>query len=751
MRWVRRIPAPLLLLFIPVLFPGLVVIPALLDKAANSIGIVVRHEQPQEAVQIVRVAPHSPAEHAGIKSGMKLLGAMGQPVRNLKDIDRIWAKRQPSELLAVEVQEGNAPPVTLHINPGITPDFTPILLNVLGGFYFLGLISLLLPQWRSPQARVLILMLVLLSTDFILPYNYDGQWEAWLWRFNLFNLIVVNLLILHFFLLFPRPAQFFQSYRKPVFALLYGLLLPTGFYLAAGVENPSDNQSSYPVYRMDTLLAMSSWLMLSLRALSLNQEPERTLARWVWLFFTPFAFAKLFWYMQTYQDLSWPLPVDSLVQGATILAPTGIFLAVARLDYLQAGKRLRNHDLGLFLLLVLLLLVLLLAHQVYTAVLDIQPALATLAAVILALTGGVLTVPLSERLRNWLVRGIFARPDRIRQAIERFFSQQMNARDESQLLEAATQFIQEQFRLPWAGIHFSAGLEERDELITISQPSPFDAKTFTEFLQGLDQCLTAQSLPKYPRKEKLREWMEQYQIAHCLSFETGTHSVGQILVGQSPHQARALTTHELKDLRLIMERLALLLERIQLEKTAEMDSLTGVLRREAGMIRLQLELENTLKKQRPLSLALLDLDHFKQINDAHGHLVGDQVLKETAKLIRRHLRQSDFVCRYGGEEFLVVFPGTGLKGAETAMNKLLRAIRRHYISYGKGDKSLHITISGGCCTLPGGFEETEPAQLATRMIQQADNLLYKAKREGRNRAFCQPFKPGPESDWLPHQ
>ncbi len=743
MHWPTSLKSPVFFLLLLALLPASIVLPGLLNEADNSIGITIRQENPEDPVEIIRVFQNTPAENAGLRKGMKLLSALGQPIHTLDDVGRIWEQRKKGQLLSVEVQMEDEPPIQLHIKPGITPDFTPLLLNVLGGFFFLGLIHLLFPQRKEPQARVLLLMLVLLSTDFMLPYGYAGQIESWLWRFNLFNLIAVNLLALHFFMLFPQPMPIVRQHEKSILLTLYGLLLPLGFTMAAQVEDPTRNASSFPVYTLDTILALCSWLLLGYRTLQQQQDPERTLTRWVWFSFTPFALSKAIWYLQTYSGMNLGLPVDRLVQTATIIAPTGFYLATLRLDYLQAGKQVRGRDLTTYLQLILLMLTLLLAQQVHGWILAHERALATLSAVITALLGGALSTPLSERLSNWVMRGMFTRSGHMLQAIDHFFRQQQETRDESQLMADVAQFIHQKMHIPWVAIQFCAGLKEEDELIALSQPEPFGTRDFPRFLQGMDRFLSQQGESAQMGKQR-DEWMKEFGVVHIFPFCSATHARGHLVIGQCTDQRRTLSAHELKDLQDICQRLALVLERIQLEKTAQVDELTGALRREAGMIQLQLVLEASMQKQQPMTVALLDLDHFKAVNDQHGHPVGDQVLRETAKLIRKQLRSSDLLCRYGGEEFLVILPATGEKGAAFALEKLLDKIRQHYIRFGKGEKTLNITLSAGCAVFqPDLWKPEEIQNLASRLIQAADQRLYEAKHKGRDRCFCQVLHPRP--------
>jgi len=127
----------------------------------------------------------------------------------------------------------------------------------------------------------------------------------------------------------------------------------------------------------------------------------------------------------------------------------------------------------------------------------------------------------------------------------------------------------------------------------------------------------------------------------------------------------------------------------------------------------------------PLSLAIFDIDHFKSFNDRYGHLVGDKILKSIASILKRSVRMSDIVVRFGGEEFLVLMPNTGVKQAYIVAEKLRSIIEKTPIE-AKRQQELYITISGGVV-------EFQPDMSLDELIKCADKALYLAKSNGRNR------------------
>ncbi|HAA54954.1 MAG TPA: GGDEF domain-containing protein [Myxococcales bacterium] len=163
----------------------------------------------------------------------------------------------------------------------------------------------------------------------------------------------------------------------------------------------------------------------------------------------------------------------------------------------------------------------------------------------------------------------------------------------------------------------------------------------------------------------------------------------------------------------------------ELYKLATMDGLTMVHNKRFFLDCLDREFSRAIRYKRHLSLILLDLDHFKQINDTYGHLAGDYVLKRTARLAQSHVRREDIFARYGGEEFALLLPETDRWQALQIAEKLRQLIESQQIFYDK--MNIRVTLSLGVAM--AGAETQDAAHL----IKEADTYLYHAKRNGRNR------------------
>lgn len=162
----------------------------------------------------------------------------------------------------------------------------------------------------------------------------------------------------------------------------------------------------------------------------------------------------------------------------------------------------------------------------------------------------------------------------------------------------------------------------------------------------------------------------------------------------------------------------------ELRELATHDPLTRALNRRAFFERGQFLLQVAQRHQRPLALIAIDLDHFKHINDVHGHPAGDAVLRRVAEFVSSHLRQSDLVARYGGEEFMVLLPDTDLPSAQTLAEKLRAGLADAPFPW--EDRVLRLTSSFGVTA-------STPVSTMDDLYAQADKALYLAKQAGRNR------------------
>jgi len=189
-------------------------------------------------------------------------------------------------------------------------------------------------------------------------------------------------------------------------------------------------------------------------------------------------------------------------------------------------------------------------------------------------------------------------------------------------------------------------------------------------------------------------------------------------------------------IRLVDLQSQLLKAREDLREQATRDSLTRLWNRSSILGELTRELARSEREARPLGVVIVDLDHFKQVNDTYGHLAGDAVLREAARRMQNGIRQYDSIGRYGGEEFLILFPSCSEEDCVAQADRLRKQLAQTEMSV--NDSLLRVTASFGVTIAMPGEMRTQEA-----LIRKADEALYVAKRSGRNRVEVLSCRPEP--------
>jgi len=240
-------------------------------------------------------------------------------------------------------------------------------------------------------------------------------------------------------------------------------------------------------------------------------------------------------------------------------------------------------------------------------------------------------------------------------------------------------------------------------------------------------------------KEKLKE---NVRFAECLLLDPESdkpeelEKSGDYFLFSLRGKKRLLGTLAIKGLpkedretfMILAHQFALVLRRIRLyqevEKLATTDSLTELRTRRSILDHLQEEIKRSQARKLPMSFVMIDVDYFKKVNDQHGHLTGDQVLREIARIIRESIREIDVAGRYGGEEFCVILPDTDRKGARYVADRIRTAVAQTTIT--AYDTQVNTTVSIGLATFPHDAREM------TELLDKADWALYRSKKNGRN-------------------
>lgn len=199
--------------------------------------------------------------------------------------------------------------------------------------------------------------------------------------------------------------------------------------------------------------------------------------------------------------------------------------------------------------------------------------------------------------------------------------------------------------------------------------------------------------------------------------------LGQITISSSKKfTEQDLLTHE-QSMGIIVHYLKNAIDHQSLEKVAFQDGLTGVMNRTALEELLPKEAERAQRYNFDLAVMMIDIDHFKSINDSIGHMGGDEVLRHVSKAIQSQLRKSDLPFRYGGDEFLLVLPNTDLDGAHKAAKRIMDSLNKEVSEIPNCPVSPNLSI---------GIAAYRPGETDEELIRRVDNALYEAKNNGRN-------------------
>lgn len=230
-------------------------------------------------------------------------------------------------------------------------------------------------------------------------------------------------------------------------------------------------------------------------------------------------------------------------------------------------------------------------------------------------------------------------------------------------------------------------------------------------ISAFDICRTLRAMPRWQDLPIVLVDDEDDQATRLAAYEAGADDFISRRIDGAELRAR---------IHVRLERARLLKER------ADYDLLTGLMTRRAFAEQLAMRLSEAQRHQRPLAMCLLDVDHFKRVNDAYGHPAGDQVLESLGQLLRHCFRVEDLRARWGGEEFAVVLIDEGVDTAKKALNRLRQEFSNIEFQDGKGN-SFSVTFSAGIAEYPADGENAED------LISAADDRLLMAKRSGRNK------------------
>ncbi|HPS19489.1 MAG TPA: GGDEF domain-containing protein [Candidatus Omnitrophota bacterium] len=296
------------------------------------------------------------------------------------------------------------------------------------------------------------------------------------------------------------------------------------------------------------------------------------------------------------------------------------------------------------------------------------------------------------------------------------------------LLDALLDFLENNFRFETAHLlvfskgEFTHGVSRS---VSLGKDSPGAQQAKIEYKALVEYMKERDFKPFYLEREEAKEFFEKVSIKSdtFFAFPLFVEHISAILALEGANKVG------FSRFGIVVPQIALELRKVELyeqvEKLSIIDGLTGIYLRRYLIDRLEEEVDRARRLNLTFSVGMIDIDHFKKINDTYGHLVGDAVLKEIAERLKLSVREVDMVARYGGEEFCVVLPETTSDLARTVAERLRKSVESGVVK--AFDEKIKVSVSIGVATYPADGNS------ASVLIDSADNALYRAKRKGRNR------------------
>ena len=703
----------------------------------------------ERGVLVASVTPGLPAERAGLRAGDEILAVDGRPVRSVSEYEAEARSFRRGRAVPFTVsREGEA--LAIRAVPGVPARWGLLAVHSLTTLCYLAVALLVLTRSAEDlRVRLLFGFTAAVALEIALPVDAIGRPALTAAVFSAYYLLT-GLQIgleLHLASLIPERPPWLRK-RPWVVPLYYGTgfglgLLGCATYLSEILEAPVFPWTSQ---QTDTVLleigipvwALTVAVLLTLQALHHPEPRGRHQAGLVLAGTIPWL---LFIVSSTVLDrLGFPLPpwAAALESLALLGYPICFFVAIFRYHLFDLELVVRR-SLIYTLLTGALVLVFYAAlgagGAIFSHLLDGRRE-SVWAVSIATLLLGLLFAPLRRMLHRVIDR--------------RFFPERYALR---QRLVALAGELPALGKLPRMAEHLVARIREiflaRSVTLLIASPEtgllgvlaaspgngvdpalllPLDDLAVDALLRARRPVPAAQLDPESQAFAHLLEGLDPATLFVPLLNQEKL--IGLLIVG--PKQGRrGYPAEEVDLLNLVGHHAATVFENARLFESATYESLTGLLRREAILEQLERELERARRYGRPLTIAMADLDHFKEVNDRHGHLAGDTLLRRTSQVVADGLRSTDWIGRYGGEEFLLLLPETDISGAGTVAEKIRSLVQRTVVPI-EGGALTRVTISIGLASLEDVLPKNGKVT-ARDLIAAADRSLYEAKNGGRNR------------------
>lgn len=722
--------------------------------ANERIGVFI--SQDAQGVVVNSVEPESPARRAGLEASDRVISLEGERVETLRDLDRVFDRHHVAGKTLQGQVLRNGETLSIALKPGVPLDLAGLLAKLVLVAAYLGLAALS-AQYRHQdlRARILTVFLSLVAIELAMPVGHTlGTFAVTATLlFWLLSTGVQFAMELHLVSLIPGRLPLLQRHPWLVwgyYALGFGAgIVLAGLAIYQWYFAPSDSPPLL-IWAETTVLvswALSAAAILAWQAWRAQSPRETNQALMVLAGLLPWAIYIVVsstwpgWY-----DMA-PSLAEHIENFILLIFPATVFLAIFRYGLFDVESLVRRGLVyGSVALLVVILLYTLLTTALPLLEQILGPQSGQWIVTACALLIGILFRPLRRGIERLVERGLFPK----RRALRHRLIQIARALSTHSRLETLIQQLAEDTResldLSWSAVvatgesqdglttAFSKGIDTpAQERMTLLLQERSDA---FESLDRLRRPITVNRLRRH--SEEAAEGLAGIGAEVLVPLYFQRRMIGILCLGRKS-SGELFRREEIELLDLFSHQIATSLENLRLFQDATYEELTGLLRREVVLRQFDTEAARAIRQGTPLSVFMIDLDHFKAVNDAHGHLFGDHILARVAGVMRERVRAVDALGRYGGEEFLLVLPETDEQGALKLAEALRRAVAELAFESPDGSSTISVTISIGAATeMPG---DDQPTRLATRLLREADEAVYEAKSGGRNRIVVRSQSP----------
>ena len=686
------------------------------------LGISVETEPGK--VHIETILPGSPAERAGLRPETILSRINGYPIRDRADIAKALRLAKGNSAAIIELEKGGQTR-SYSLTPGTEPGYHLLMLNFLVLLVYIGLgVMALKARQLDRRLGLFAVFCLVVALDVATEGNYQyfpGYMEGILFLEQVLAALQFSL-VAHLLSLIPSSAPWMRHHRILSLALMYGgnLILFLFFSLIRfGYLPASEETVAFVVALFRHNVFYITWGLLALLVLVLQyrRSPEKRDRGQIefivagvvpWVLFQ--IVSPLLNQLPAYQAFWYPL-LDTITHLAF---PLAILLAIFRYNLLDLNELVSHRAIRRTLPLLLL---------AFTTVVLVSGILWSLPHS----TGTIWLITLLS-----LGTGLFYQPleQWVTGTLER--SQTREGRDLGKNLRLLSQRLN--------GVTTGAEMEQlmNRELASILQCKfvHLDIDGGNARQQPIHDSPAIPGpllLPSGP--SELHHSPDMQEVELVLPLQHKRHHLGTLLVGRN-RSGHLYTPREVALLGLFADNVATRLASFRLQQRLDHDELTGLLRRENILNRMNRATEEYLASGKAFSIAMLDLDNFKVINDEHGHLFGDQVLQQVGSLLQAALPSPAKAGRFGGEEFLILFPDGRREEHLHQLERLRGAMQTIRSRPGEG-ASLGISVSVGLASVTEAVHAGDDASAVMRqLIDLADQRLYRAKKQGKNRCVA---------------